>query len=160
MTSEPNIALSKQPALHHPDEETIKDFLMSAALHSLEKVKFYVEDRGLHPDTTYGGKPTALCYAVLKPNRPLLNYLLDQGADSNHVDQMGMTPLHYAALGGCIYCLSSLVNVGAKLNEFNRCGETALALALNRQNSPEGIDYLIRSGASMEKQESVIKTFH
>ena len=80
----------------HPVAGTVKNFLIAAALQQSELVRYFIEIEGLHPDAKWDGKPTAICYAVLKKNPPLLMYLLEKGANVNHVDVLGMTPLHYA----------------------------------------------------------------
>lgn len=109
-----------------------KSFLMAAALQQLELVYYFIETEGLHPDTTWGGKPTAICYAALKRNPQLMAYLLNKGADPNRTDALGMTPLHYAALGGCEVCTAHLLNRGALLNAVNGAGQTPLALARSK----------------------------
>lgn len=63
------------------DPGVIDDFLIAAALQQLHKIRYYIERLGLHPDTTRDGKPTALCYASLKPNITLIDYYLEKGAD-------------------------------------------------------------------------------
>lgn len=114
------------------DTAVVEDFLIAAALQQPYKIRYYIERIGLHPDTTREGKPTALGYAALKPNLGLITYYLERGADVNHADAMGMTPLHYAAMGGCAACLACLVSGGADINRRNRGGETPLASALYR----------------------------
>ena len=140
--------------------ETVKDFLVSAALHQVDKVRDYVERIGFHPDTSYGGKPTALCYSVLKPHHDLMGFLVERGADINHVDRMGMTPLHYAALGGCDYCLAYLVSLGTPLDPVNRCGQTPLALAVDKPRLVNTAEYLRRCGASLDPSVSGARSFH
>ncbi len=128
-------------------ESRVKAFLVSAALHQIERVRHFVETEGLHPDASYRGKPTALCYAVLKPYPSLMRYLYEKGADVNYRDCMGMSPLHYAALGGSEYCLSFLIGTGAALNETARNGATPLGLILNRQDRADCRELLRRHGA-------------
>ena len=141
-------------------EGVIKDYLVAAALHQLERVRHFIECRDLHPDTTYGGKPTALCYSVLKPHHALMTYLIGKGADPDRLDQMGMTPLHYAALGGCEVCLAALVVCGAKLSGGNRRGQTPLALALTRPSLAGGAEFLRRCGATLEPSLAGPRRFH
>ena len=135
---------------HSHSEATVRDYLVSAALHMTDQVQYYIEVMGLHPDATLGGKPTALCYAVLKPHFTLMTYVVEKGADINHADRMGMTPLHYAALGGCEHCLAFLVSRGAHLNACNRRGETPLALAGCKPHLAGGCEFLRRCGAALK----------
>ena len=140
--------------------ETVKDYLVSAALHQLDRVRHFIELQGLHPDTTSRGKPTALCYAVLKPHHGLMNYVLSKGADINHRDGMGMTPLHYAALGGCAYCLACLINHGARINAENHLGQTPMALTLDKPHLAQSREFLQRYGASLKQSELRSTQFH
>lgn len=127
--------------------EVIDTYLIAAALQQPHRIRYYIEHLGLHPDTTRDGKPTALCYASLKPNIVLIDYYLEKGANVNHADAIGMTPLHYAAMGGCVVCLARLVSEGAELNRRNRSGETPLASAVSRARSTQCIELLKRYGA-------------
>lgn len=105
------------------DDETIKCFLISAALDETELVCDYVESHGVWPDATWGGKPTALCYAALHGNAWLARFLLDRGADADHRDALEMTPLHYAALGCCERTGRLLLSDGANPLRRNRFGK-------------------------------------
>ena len=138
----------------------LKDFLVAAALHQLERVRGFVETQGLHPDSTLGGKPTALCYAVLKPCHCLMDYLLSRGADINRADQMGMTPLHYAAMGGCAYCLATLIAHGARLNRTNRLGKTPLGLTMDKPHLAQVRALLLCHGALLHEAEPRARRFH
>ena len=141
-------------------EATLKAFLVAAALHQMDRVRGFIETQGLHPDSTFGGKPTALCYAVLKPHHCLMEYLLERGASIKHEDMMGMTPLHYAALGGCAYCLATLIGRGAELNRCNKSGATPLALTLHKPQLAASRDLLLRYGAAMEETAPAAPSFH
>ncbi len=132
------------------DPELVDDFLVAAALQQLHRIRHYIERVGLHPDCTRVGKPTALCYASLKPNITLVEYYLEKGADVNQADAIGMTPLHYAAMGGCVMCLSRLIAAGARINTRNRSGETPLAAAVHRARCRETAELLKRHGAVIE----------
>ncbi|MDJ0608405.1 MAG: ankyrin repeat domain-containing protein [Kiloniellales bacterium] len=145
---------------HGCSEAAVKDYLVSAALHMTDEVRYYIEVLGLHPDATFGGKPTALCYAVLKPHFTLMTYVIEKGADINHFDRMGMTPLHYAALGGCEHCLAFLVSRGAGLNTANRRGDTPLALAACKPHLADGCEFLRRCGAALDAAEPARSSFH
>ena len=133
---------------------TLRDFLSCAALHRVDEVRYFVDARGLHPDCTYGGKPTALCYAVIQPHRNLMEFLVSRGANVNHSDVLGMTPLHYAALGGCEHCIAYLIHHGADRNARSMAGRTPLGLIqerFRRQKRPHlasGRDFLERYGTA------------
>ena len=141
-------------------ESMIRQYLLSAALQEMEMVRYFIEAVGLHPDTTYGGKPTALCYAALKADRRLIEYLHIRGADVNHRDQMGMTPVHYATIGGCLHCLAYLMHNNADINQVNHSGKTALALCKGKPRLAECGELLRRSGASASSEPHHRKCFH
>ncbi|MEM7193684.1 MAG: ankyrin repeat domain-containing protein [Pseudomonadota bacterium] len=126
-----------------------QQLLISAALQDFDTVRFFIEVRGLHPDATVNGKPTAICYAALKKDRCLLRYLLLKGASTNIRDRMGMTPLHYAALGGCMFCISYLLSSGAHVNAVNMSGKTPLAMALENPRLSNSVRLLKRHGAKI-----------
>lgn len=143
-----------------PAEETVKSYLLAAALQDTAAVRFFIEQVGLHPDASFGGKPTALCYAVLKPHLGLLDYLLGRGADVGHGDAMAMTPLHYAAIGGCPCCLARLIAAGAPLNAVNRSGLTPLGLTLDKPGLAGNRALLESHGAALAAGPPRPKRFH
>lgn len=133
---------------------------MAAALQQFERIQHFIEVEGLHPDATFEGKPTAVCYALLKSNIRLVRYLFSKGAQVNQADVVGMTPLHYAALGGCEYCLATVIGLGASLNVANRCGKTALAMTLDKPNLGGCREMLTGHGASVVPGCSVMSRLH
>ena len=141
-------------------EADIKAYLTAAALHQTAVVQHFIEALGLHPDASYKGKPTALCYAVLKPHHDLMDYLLGQGADVGYRDAMAMTPLHYAALGGCCCCLARLIAEGAPLNAENCRAQTPLALTQCRPELCSGRSLLEHHGAGLAAGPALPKRFH
>ena len=138
----------------------IREFLFAAALHQIDRVKNFIEIDGLHPDATYRGKPTAICYALLKPNWNLMNYLFIQGAEVNQADSVGMTPLHYAVLGGCEYCLSEVTARGAQVNVGNKCGKTPLAMTLDKPHLSDCREMLTHLGGSLIPGYPAISRLH
>lgn len=70
---------------------------------------------------------------------------IEKGADVNHTDEFGDTPL---LLGGGMDVLKALVEAGADVNARNREGNTPLHKALMRGNSEEA-HYLIKKGADV-----------
>ncbi|MFT5606901.1 MAG: ankyrin repeat protein [Parvicella sp.] len=130
-------------------EDIIRDFLLSAALQERASVIDYVENVGLHPDTTCGGKPTALCFALMKKNISMAKYFISKGADINHSDQMGMTPLHYAVLGGNVYCIAILISKGAKVNATTKSDKTPLEFTIGKRHLADCQIYLLEAGATL-----------
>ena len=139
-----------------PPVTAIREFLLAAALGEAAMVCYFIEAEGLHPDATWGGKPTAVCYAAMKANRRLLDYLLAKGAGVNVTDALGMTPLHYAAMRGCEVCVARLIAAGAGLNAINQAGKTPLALA--RRGTCQ--ELLVRHGASLGADRPGPRRFH
>lgn len=142
------------------DVEDARAFLFAAALRDFARIRYLIEVRGLHPDTTIKGKPTAICYAVLKQDNCLLSYLIKRGASVNLADRIGMTPLHYAALGGSPYCIACLVRHGACLRAINGSGETPYSLIRNRVDLGECVELLKRYGAGEIMDGNVTGQFH
>ncbi|MEM7210044.1 MAG: ankyrin repeat domain-containing protein [Pseudomonadota bacterium] len=138
----------------------IKRFLAAAALGQVAMVRYFIEQEGLDPDATYNGKPTALCYAVLKPNHELLDYLIGLGADLESVDKLGMRPLHYAAMGGCLYCVSYLIAQGAQVNADSHSGKTALTVTEGKPHLAECREYLLHLTAANDASGIPQRAFH
>ncbi|MEM7291879.1 MAG: ankyrin repeat domain-containing protein [Pseudomonadota bacterium] len=138
----------------------IKRYLVAAALSQGDMVRYFVEQEGLHPDATFGGKPTALCYTVLKPHHETMKYLINSGADVDKIDQLGMRPLHYAAMGGCLYCLSYLIACGAEVNAGSKSGKTALKMTEGKPHLRECREFLLHHGASNTADQKAMRAFH
>lgn len=142
-------------------ERCVKEqFLISAALQDFDRVRHFVEVEGLHPDTTIEGKPTAICYAALKRDRCLLQYLHIKGASANIKDKMGMTPLHYAVLGGCTFCVSYLIHSGASVNQPSLTGKTPLALTIGSSHLQECKKLLMRHGGRVFSFSQEVAQLH
>ena len=142
------------------EETIVRELLIAAALHDVNTLRHLIEIEGLPADATYAQKPTALCYALLKPHHPMMEYLVGKGADIMYADGLGMTPLHYAALGGCEYCISYLINLGAPINRPNNSGKTPLALTENKPHLVDCREFLQRVGGAYEQSSSVVRKLH
>lgn len=133
---------------------------MSAAQVDEVMVRFLVGESGVHPDATFGGKPTAVCYAALKQHERMMSYLIRHGASVNITDAMGMTPLHYAVLGGSLVCISLLVANGAALNAQSCNGKTPLGLCQGRPDLCLCTELLQRYGATFKAGPPNPQTLH
>jgi len=67
--------------------------------------------------------------ASKRGNKQDVELALKLGANINQKDQMGNTPLHWAAKEGHLEVVKYLIKHGAKINEKNKNGDTPLSLA-------------------------------
>ncbi|KAK3948191.1 hypothetical protein QBC32DRAFT_352242 [Pseudoneurospora amorphoporcata] len=94
---------------------------------------------------------TALTWAVGQNNKDNVALLLKMGANPNHADHDGLTPLlHYADIP--VYEL--LLDAGADIEYESPSGETALLASLKRQD-PSHIRWLASRGANMQSKPLV-----
>lgn len=77
---------------------------------------------------------------------PLIQLLLEHGADADAKDGTGFTPLHNAAEQGRTLAIRTLLLAGAKVNTTNHLRRTALWLASSRGHV-ESVAYLLNHGA-------------
>jgi ankyrin repeat protein len=73
---------------------------------------------------------SALHYAVMKGEMPLVSLLLQRGADVNSRTKSGTTPLHTAVLYRRTEIAEYLLDKGADVNAKSAGGTTPLGLAL------------------------------
>lgn len=83
-----------------------------------------------------GAGASALHFAVMKGNQPLINLLVSRGADVNSRTRNGTTPLHTAVLYARLEVAEFLVGKGADVNAPSASGATPLALAIAAKNEP------------------------
>lgn len=81
---------------------------------------------------------TALHYAVSEGNNEAIKALVNFGIDSNKLNYRDISPLHIASEKGDIGIVKFLINnSGAKIDQKDEFGNTALDIAVNRKN--EGV---------------------
>jgi hypothetical protein len=76
-----------------------------------------------------GAGATALHYAVMKGEMPLVGLLVQRGADVNSRTKSGTTPLHTAVLYGRYEMVEYLLDKGSEIDAKSASGATPLSLA-------------------------------
>jgi len=98
---------------------------------------------------------TALHYAVLRKNVPLVQLLLEAGANPNKLNRFGFTPFMYSFDDTKnIAIVQLLLDHGANVNQrVGRSGSTPFIYLIGRgRPSPEVIMLLINAGANVNVQ--------
>ena len=76
--------------------------------------------------------------------------LIDAGADVNAQSKMNLlTPLHLAASGKDLGVMLTLISKGAKVNEMDNSGRSALHWAIAKNSQPVMVEELIKNGANV-----------
>jgi ankyrin repeat protein len=127
-------------------------------------------EHGAHVDAKENQKEqTALMWASAESQPAMVRELIAHGADVNarsHVEEWlaqissepraqhqsygGFTPLLYATREGCLSCVQSLVEAGAKLNVPDPEGVTPLIMSITNAHF-DAATYLIEKGAMVDK---------
>lgn len=97
---------------------------------------------------------TALHIVTRKRELNWVGFLLNRGADPNIGDLKGETPLMIAASIGFEEAAAAMVRRGAKVDQANRQGETALTRAVQARQ-PRLVELLLRAGANPDKPDHV-----
>ena len=100
-------------------------------------------------DVTDGHGRTALLHAAALPNVPVLEHLLDRGANPNFVGADGDTPLLVACRKANNPAAAALMRRSAGVDTAGDDGLTCLAIATTTENR-ELFDRLLAHGASLE----------
>ena len=81
--------------------------------------------------------------------------LFESGVDPNAADNLGFTPLHFAAQSQCAEVVLMLVEKGAEIDKKNSVGNTPLGLAIfNYRGDGEVIKILLKAGANPNLQNN------
>jgi uncharacterized protein len=109
-----------------------------------------------HPnvvDYRDGKGETALLIAIARRDSQWTGYLLNQNADPNMAALNGDTPLIVAARAGFDTAADWLLQSGAKVDDRNRMGETALIVAVQRRQVPI-VKLLLSQGADPDRTDT------
>lgn len=94
-----------------------------------------------------------LIQAAKTGNSELVELLLDDQIDVNHVDGEGNTALILASMCGCYRVVDFLLQAKADINHQNDQGETALMLAAHKEHD-KVVELLISRGANVNIKDS------
>lgn len=109
----------------------------------------FLESVGLNPNAVSKNGDSSLHNLALKSkDMDVLNYFIKKGADVNHPDAAGNTPFINAASNNHIEVAKLLSTNVKNINQTNKKGESALALAL-ANNSPQVVEFLLNSKADV-----------
>lgn len=165
----------------------IDTFFQAAALGQFEAVKELIND-GLDINTIcpYEGD-TVLTYAASEGHVEMVKWLLDHGADPDHLNDAKESPLHYAVFNndlpvvelllahdckidytteaplvwatrrGLFEAAEMLVNHGANLNVVGEYKETPLMYAA-KNGKEDFVALFLRSGVDLDKKNSMNET--
>lgn len=114
----------------------------------------YLESLGIKPATVNKNGENALHYLARRPSQQeIIQYFIARGASTTQADNEGNTPFMYAAAGNRDTATLALLLPGVNINQPNKQGLTALAMAV-RSNSPEIVQYLVRKGANVQATDA------
>ena len=108
-------------------------------------------DRGVNPDTfRFSGwdDAAALHMAVQRGFIPIVEALLDAGADINVKTSKGMTPLYIAAEVNSVEAVKTLIERGCDINMQAYCRTPPLGIACH-ENNKEAAQILLEAGADI-----------
>ena len=93
---------------------------------------------------------TTLAWAARQGDEDAVKALLACGADPNHRDRIGMTPLHMSMHAKTPECSRLLLNAKADVDIKDNHGDTALALAVQFKDRIAFSELLLAHGADIE----------
>jgi ankyrin repeat protein len=100
-----------------------------------------------------GKGETPLMVAIQNRDPSWAGFLLSQNADPNVADRDGNTPLIQASRLGLETPVEWLIQAGARIDDKNRMGETALIVAVQRRQVPI-VKLLLAQGADPDKADA------
>lgn len=137
-----------------------EDFFKAVKDQDIAKVKDYLsKDPAVVKATTSDFlKETALAIAAFNGYKDIVELLLNNNADPNVYDDMGIAPIHGAARTNRAEIIAMLLNNKANINILHKTsGETPLHYAAE-YNSKEACEILLKNGADKTIKNGAGKT--
>jgi ankyrin repeat protein len=130
------LLIEKGADVNHADIDGFTSLMCAAGAGHADIVRFLIR-RGAQVDRTDDSARTALSWAVTKEDVvDAVKALVELGADLNHLDGTGVTPLMRAALLKFPYCFRALLAAGANPFVIHLPSQkTALDMATESGNS-------------------------
>ncbi len=123
------------------------DLILAVINCNLQKVELLVKNGAdVNAKDRYG--QTALMWAVIKGEGPIIKFLIQKGANINARDGEGNSVLIWAVVTENIGTIRLLLDKGADVNIKDDSGATALMIAKKRKNNE--IVQLLKSAGSKE----------
>ncbi|KAL3084669.1 hypothetical protein niasHT_035278 [Heterodera trifolii] len=146
------LLISQTHSTQHFTQEEIDNqnsLLVACFKGKLETAKFLVERLGTDIECTDSDGNTPLIHMSLDGNADIVLYLLSRGAKTVHVNKLGYSALHCAAVGDHAEVCELLLTAGADVNQktADDDGTTPLIEACSR-NSMNAAKCLVEKGAA------------
>ena len=121
----------------------------------LDQVRSLVEELGVnivndHSQAHY--EMTPLHFASDNGHLPVVQFLMESGADVNDRDRWGQTPVHFASGKGHLPIVQHLMEHGADIHDRNVLEMTPLHIA-SKQGHLSIVQHLVEHGADVSAQE-------
>ena len=142
------------------------DIFIATEEGKLSNIQYLIEHEGIdvnkqasndYNDKTISKGDTILHIASMKGSLPIVQYLIDKGANFECNDSIKRTPLHIACQNGHLeivqYLIEKCVNIEAKDNEQ----KTPLHIACEN-NQLQVVEYFIEKGAYIEARDKQHQT--
>ena len=124
---------------------------------NLNIIRLLVETPNINVNIVDRNGRTALHLASGNGLTPVVQLLIDAGADLNKEDDGNRTPLHYASLEGYIEIVQYLIDAGADVNKGDDGNRSPLHLSVYEGNKTV-LEQLIKAGADVNKGDSTDST--
>ena len=121
-------------------------------------VQKFLERKEWPVDVLDENKDTALCLAALAGNRKLVKKLIELGAEPDHSNKRGRTPLMCAARSGDLPTVKAIIKEGVHMNAKDDKGWSALRYARYWNKDKNIANYLLEKGIAEYDPVKIAKT--
>ncbi|MBR1640582.1 MAG: ankyrin repeat domain-containing protein [Treponema sp.] len=104
-------------------------------------------------NTRFDDGQTSLHIASIMGHAPVVEYLLDNGADTAVQDSSGATPLHESVRYGNVEIIRLLLNFNADPDARDNLGKTPIMLIMPREKTAEVYTLLVRYRADLNQKD-------